>query len=186
MSTKPIHTSAGIEVFHFITAVSQLRMAAAAMNIYPEAYILMAAVKRVISLTAQLIMSECSHTLVKGICCCVYRCTAHTYYNRLFSRRWPGNVTPLNRARKVSLDPIMKVFLNPYFLYLPQRPKQCGEWASKLWLKAIRNNSEVTLVFLLFWKHIWRTCYRVHAIITSIPVLNAVNFLPEKGLNETG
>lgn len=53
MSTKPIHASAGIEVFHSIT---ELRMAAAAVNIYPEAYILMAAVKRVISLTAQLIM----------------------------------------------------------------------------------------------------------------------------------
>lgn len=52
MSTKPIHTRAGIEVFHSTAAVSQLRMAAAAMNIFPEAYILMAAVKRVISLTA--------------------------------------------------------------------------------------------------------------------------------------
>lgn len=36
-----------------------------------------------------------------------------------------------------------------------------------------------------FWKHIYGACYRVHAIITSIPVLNAVNFKPDKGLNET-
>lgn len=52
MSTKPIHSGAAMEDFHLVTAVSQLRMAAAAMNIYLEAYVLMAAVKRVISLTA--------------------------------------------------------------------------------------------------------------------------------------
>lgn len=51
-STKLIHTGAAMEAFHSVTAVSQLRMAAAAMNIYLEAYVLMAAVKRVISLTA--------------------------------------------------------------------------------------------------------------------------------------
>ena len=36
-----------------------------------------------------------------------------------------------------------------------------------------------------FGKHIYGACYRVHAIITSILVLNAVNFKPDKGLNET-
>lgn len=57
------------------------------------------------------------------------------------------------------------------------------EWTSNPWQKAIRNTLKHALFSLQ--KHICRACYRAHAIITSIPLLNAVNFCSDKGLNET-
>lgn len=51
-SAKPVHTGAATDAFHSVTAVSQPRVAAAAMNVYLEAEALAAAVKGVVSLTA--------------------------------------------------------------------------------------------------------------------------------------
>lgn len=51
MSTKPIHTVTELKISDSIMLISQLRMAAA-LKIYPEAYILNVALKGKILLTA--------------------------------------------------------------------------------------------------------------------------------------